>query len=1213
MADDARWYIDDVLGGPAHIRAEVFYDNENVLDWVHIDRDEIARLKVGVPPQIFSRLGLDGFFAVNFVQADSVRACVSAVVEFCVNYDKDQHRSMVGGQHVDFSLEAIRGAFNLPVGRDMCPRLKQQQHFADWFDFYDTKRKAFWANLCLKPGWASAFELINALLLGRRFAKEIKGVLAWYVKSKVDPEGNPEHDDLDWASIIQKNWDTEILALRKHFRGTKTEGRWRSCLGQTLTHFLIWSGVIENPKAAAAAPAAVPAGAVPAGEGQSESESRDGQSREGEDESSAAETDDNEEENSVPGDNEVLLGHSDGDLSPSRARSIRVHEEAGPSSTKRRRRYLPGAADSLDSTDVDSDSSGDPCDSVGGEPSRHSTGQPMEVDGMTEITTSDPGSEFMIVPRRPGASLQSWGQPMEEVRPENTSNIEVQLQISPPREPSIQSLGQPMEEEVRPENTSNLEVHLKISPPRESGLLAIDPDEAAHVNELEGHFEAAVTLARLRINDVPESSDRPEQRSEPSSTHELMLVPADRNKRKYRNSSTDPDSEIWKKQNVGEDPSTSIPAADVGPDFTLIVDLGILNIAEASERTDEEKEKAAHEDEERKEVGGETSKLTEEEKKKAPEKACELCLHQMVKVSRENMIQLEKKMMAKINQKRQHAENLNTALEERAEKMEEEVTRLEKKLKPAVDSTAEKLRTKVEQHRASSSARGSVEPPLRSAAYYEEGERKYRQRLTEIQAEFTRSFNKHIAPWAVKLLKALHLCELDLHAAYRQTRMVHKERWIEFARYGSASYAMRNIPMPDLESIIVECRAEEFMKAIGMYKPLLCDNDDHDHIYEVVASGREESPVGASQPSALHPAVVSPDLNVQPSDEADASGTEEGPLGASQPSVLNLGVVSPDIIVQPMVAGHPSGQRPTSSSVPIREADQETVIATSTIIPTGEGSSQQIVWAVPGRREEYDRKPVFGPLTKHQIELSKGLEILMRFRRFGNIPPMQLERKCAKLTKAEAGLLQDLEELQPALDALKFLHHRHNELKAAVKTLNTEVQKLLRQKAAFAVEVRAAVSWEGEEEVLGVFAENEQLKKDKESLLEQLRKKGVRPALCELHWEDSWSRLTRYWSVPSKEDLDFMFSSLPRKQQSALHTEYWVKLGEARRQTVDDVEMVLQRGGEGDDQGEEDEPRGPGRTLVERPRYLADIEGRIEVLLEAARDAEMEEQRSDLQ
>ncbi|KAL3694214.1 hypothetical protein R1sor_007865 [Riccia sorocarpa] len=500
---------------------------------------------------------------------------------------------------------------------------------------------------------------------------------------------------------------------------------------------------------------------------------------------------------------------------------------------------------------------------------------------------------------------------------------------------------------------------------------------------------------------------------------------------------------------------------------------------------------------------------------------------------------------------------------------EEEVTRLEKKLKHAVDSTAEKLRKKVEQHHASSSARGSVEPPLRSAAYYEEGERKYRQRLTE-------------------------------------TRMVHKERWIEFARYGSTFYAMRNIPVPNLESIIVECRAE-FMKAIGMYKPLPCDNDEHDHICEhgcnsvdchicrlcapaavtaqserdvfknakryiveeplfarlnygvenwqqlrdpmelrykptiwqppdeAVASGTEEGPVGASQPSALHAAVVSPDLNVQPPDEADASGTEEGPVGSSQPSVLNAGVVSPDIIVQPMVAGHPSGQHPTS--VPIREADQETVIATSTIIPTGEGSSQQIVWAVPGHREKYDRKPVFGPLTKHQIELSKGLEILMRFRRFGNIPPMQY---------------LDLEELKPALDALKFLQHRHNELKAAVKTLNTEVQKLRRKKAALAVGVRAAVSWEGEEEVLGIFAENEHLKKEKESLLVQLHKK------------------------------------------------------------VDDVEMVLQRGGEGDDQGEEDEPRGPERTLVERPRYLADIEGRIELLLEAAQDAEMEEQRSDL-
>ncbi|KAL3683448.1 hypothetical protein R1sor_001470 [Riccia sorocarpa] len=358
---------------------------------------------------------------------------------------------MVGGQHVDFSLEAIRDAFHLPVGRDMCRRLKQQQHFADWFDFYDIKRKAFWANLCLKPGWALAFKLINALLLGRRFAKEIRGVLAWYVKSKVDPEGNPEHDDLDWAKA-----------------------------------------------AAAAAPtAAVPAGAVPAGEGQSESESRDGQSREGEDESSAAETDDNEEENSIPGDNEVLLGHSDGDLSPSRTRPIRVHEEAGPSSTKRRRRYLylfrgcGNVVNQLSHYSLNERSKKRASFSAR-EPSRHSTGLPMEVDGMAEIT-NDPGSEFMIVPHRPGASLQSWGQPMEEVRPENTSNIEVRLQISSTREPGMQSLGQPMEEEVWPQNTSNLEIRLQISPPREPGMSVQNvPIQSVEMERLDEEPETSV-------------------------------------------------------------------------------------------------------------------------------------------------------------------------------------------------------------------------------------------------------------------------------------------------------------------------------------------------------------------------------------------------------------------------------------------------------------------------------------------------------------------------------------------------------------------------------------------------------------------------------------------------------------------------------------------------------------------------------------------------
>ncbi|KAL3681312.1 hypothetical protein R1sor_024268 [Riccia sorocarpa] len=196
---------------------------------------------------------------------------------------------------------------------------------------------------------------------------------------------------------------------------------------------------------------------------------------------------------------------------------------------------------------------------------------------------------------------------------------------------------------------------------------------------------------------------------------------------------------------------------------------------------------------------------------------------------------------------------------------------------------------------------------------------------------------------------------------------------------------------------------------------------------------------------------------------------------------------------------------------------------------------------------------------------------------------VQLERKCAKLTKAEAILLQDLEELKPALDALKFLQHRHNELKAAVKTLNTEVQKLWRQKVALAVGVRATVSWEGEEEMLrtslGGFVE------PPDALLERSKQ----------------GRLGFH-----------VFQSTPKTTVNPSHRVLG-KLGEARRQTVDDVEMVLQRGGEGNDQGEENEPRGPGWTLVERSRYLADIEGRIEVLLEAARDAEMEEQRSDLQ
>ncbi|KAL3685988.1 hypothetical protein R1sor_004010 [Riccia sorocarpa] len=171
-------------------------------------------------------------------------AYIDYVIEFVENYDAERHRSTVGGWEVELSLENIRNALRLLVGTTMCPRLKQKQHLADWFDFHDGRKKVCWSNTCLIPGWAPIFELINPILLCRRYSKEVQGVLIWYVKTKVDPDCNPENEDFDWASIVRKTWESDIGFLQQHFWTDKYEGKAQTCLGQTLTHFLIQMRII---------------------------------------------------------------------------------------------------------------------------------------------------------------------------------------------------------------------------------------------------------------------------------------------------------------------------------------------------------------------------------------------------------------------------------------------------------------------------------------------------------------------------------------------------------------------------------------------------------------------------------------------------------------------------------------------------------------------------------------------------------------------------------------------------------------------------------------------------------------------------------------------------------------------------------------------------------------------------------------------------------
>ncbi|KAL3676278.1 hypothetical protein R1sor_026226 [Riccia sorocarpa] len=154
--------------GIALIRPINVDDIGNHLWWTHFCPKEIARLTAGVPPEILSRLGLDDFLSLQFARPNT-----EAVAEFIRNYSKDTHQSTVRGQQINLSLEAIRDAFHLPAGTTMCPKMKKGLHIEDWFDYYDEKKKAFWSNLCLKPGWAPILELLNALLLCRRYPKEV--------------------------------------------------------------------------------------------------------------------------------------------------------------------------------------------------------------------------------------------------------------------------------------------------------------------------------------------------------------------------------------------------------------------------------------------------------------------------------------------------------------------------------------------------------------------------------------------------------------------------------------------------------------------------------------------------------------------------------------------------------------------------------------------------------------------------------------------------------------------------------------------------------------------------------------------------------------------------------------------------------------------------------------------------------------------------------
>ncbi|KAL3690332.1 hypothetical protein R1sor_016641 [Riccia sorocarpa] len=530
--------------------------------------------------------------------------------------------------------------------------------------------------------------------------------------------------------------------------------------------------------------------------------------------------------------------------------------------------------------------------------------------------------------------------------------------------------------------------------------------------------------------------------------------------------------------------------------------------------------------------------------------------------------------------------------------------------------------------------------------------------------------------------------------------MIHKERWIEFVRYGSASYALRSIPTPDLERMIYENHAEKYMRRFIFYEPLPCNNEEHDHVCPSgcdkldghlcrVCAPAANSISGRYNPSIWHPGKEMVDLEAVGRSAVfpESTSTPMGTMGTTE-CTPSAGASSRGANITPSGEGSSRGANITPSGEgSSRGAD---------VTPSGKGTSPEAVTDVPGQVVEYGKEPVETPLTPIQLEIAKGLEILMRFRSFGNVPPMQvpethyshrinlanydiegksderiwiavaellieverevrqagsvyfrilhkifvgaggdvprwseasewitdkyrqMQIRCRNLTNTEYQLLNDLRELQPAVGALKHLHDRQKELRYVVEKLTSEVKILRRQKAALAVSVRSAVSYEGEgDHVLGIFAENEKLKEQVAQLRSELESRGDRkhgtsiftgpPLKVPTKAVDPWDRLVEYWGVPVGEDLAFMFSSLPRRQQSDLQSEYLRKLADARRPRLTDVEAALEAA-ERKHQAERDEwaKRKPPRPLVPQSRHAVEKDGMAEVLLQAARDPEME-------
>ncbi|KAL3694729.1 hypothetical protein R1sor_008380 [Riccia sorocarpa] len=73
--------------------------------------------------------------------------------------------------------------------------------------------------------------------------------------------------------------------------------------------------------------------------------------------------------------------------------------------------------------------------------------------------------------------------------------------------------------------------------------------------------------------------------------------------------------------------------------------------------------------------------------------------------------------------------------------------------------------------------------------------------LEEKQADFIEKIVKPAREEALRLARHRHMLVQELDVAYRQTRMIHQDRWRDFALLGVASFAVLHHPLPEVTAL----------------------------------------------------------------------------------------------------------------------------------------------------------------------------------------------------------------------------------------------------------------------------------------------------------------------------------------------------------------------------------------------------------------------------